>query len=115
MSRSALADNLARLLMARLFMDWARLLMARLFMDWARLLMARLLKDWAHLLSVRLFMGPTRLSPSWVRQDSVNCPDIDSGYLKYIMFVIQLHNCYCKLGNYVIQEIAAINGSRSGF
>lgn len=31
------------------------------------------------------------------------------------MFVIQLHNCYCKLGNYVLQEIAAINGSRSGF
>ncbi|CAL5388296.1 unnamed protein product [Camellia sinensis] len=49
MRRSALDDTLARLLMARLFMDWARLLMARL------------LKDWAHLLRVRLFRGPTRL------------------------------------------------------
>ncbi|CAL5394626.1 unnamed protein product [Camellia sinensis] len=46
-------------------------MMARLFMDWARLLMARLFEKLG-----TPFEGATFTR---VRQDSVNCPDIDSG------------------------------------
>ena len=45
--------------------------LARLFMDWARLFIARLFEKLGAPFEDAIFYG--------VRQDSVNCPDIDSG------------------------------------